>query len=300
VIKICHVPDWTSTDIFYTKYIEKIYSLYNSNKITAVPFHKNADFVVVTNCVGNRGSVKEKDLNLKKVILHQYEPPERHKMWGKWADKAYLDNTIYKFFDMERNRPIVFPYYDVKGECFKPCATIPNKEERQDRLCFITSLWNTYSGHALRLRLLDAMHDSNFDYDLYGGKRYSCVHKNISAYKQWKDKDIPNKHDVLNTYKYTLVIENTFEGNWFSEKFWDAIISECLPIYWGAPNLEKFIPEKSFIRLKENSTPQDIMGTIEKAIKDKEWEHRIEHIRAAKRLLLQKYDVIHTLEDILK
>jgi hypothetical protein len=52
---------------------------------------------------------------------------------------------------------------------------------------------------------------------------------------------IKNKHEVLRQSKYTLIIENSKEV--MTEKFFDAIINGCIPIYFG-PNLKSMeIPD---------------------------------------------------------
>ena len=59
-----------------------------------------------------------------------------------------------------------------------------------------------------------------------------------------------NKQDTLSKYQYALVIENSFE--FFSEKFFDALVAGCIPIYVGV-DLEKFqIPEHLYIKAAPN------------------------------------------------
>ena len=59
-----------------------------------------------------------------------------------------------------------------------------------------------------------------------------------------------NKQETLSKYKYALVIENSLE--FFSEKFFDALVSGCIPIYVGL-DLAKFqIPEDLYIKAQPN------------------------------------------------
>ena len=59
-----------------------------------------------------------------------------------------------------------------------------------------------------------------------------------------------NKQETLSKYQYALVIENSFE--FFSEKFFDALVAGCIPIYVGV-DLEKFqIPEHLYIKAAPN------------------------------------------------
>ena len=59
-----------------------------------------------------------------------------------------------------------------------------------------------------------------------------------------------NKKETLSNYQYALVIENSFE--FFSEKFFDALVSGCIPIYVGV-DLAKFqIPEDLYVKAAPN------------------------------------------------
>jgi hypothetical protein len=59
-----------------------------------------------------------------------------------------------------------------------------------------------------------------------------------------------NKLETLSKYKYALVIENSLE--FFSEKFFDALVSGCIPIYVGL-DLAKFqIPDDLYIKAQPN------------------------------------------------
>jgi len=40
--------------------------------------------------------------------------------------------------------------------------------------------------------------------------------------------------EIFMSYKYTIVIENCLEKGFISEKFNDALLTGCIPIYWGA------------------------------------------------------------------
>ena len=103
--------------------------------------------------------------------------------------------------------------------------TPPNK--RKDRICCITSNKTKSDGHKDRIELIDQCMDEMLPLDLYG--------VGFSA--------VQDKFDVLNQYKYALVIENSIEKNYFSEKILDGLISGCRVIYCGCPNISKLLDE---------------------------------------------------------
>jgi hypothetical protein len=60
--------------------------------------------------------------------------------------------------------------------------------------------------------------------------------------------EINSKHEVLIDYHYSICFENAKEipGN-ISEKIFDCFTAGCIPVYWGAPDIEKYIPDDCFI-----------------------------------------------------
>jgi len=46
-----------------------------------------------------------------------------------------------------------------------------------------------------------------------------------------------DKIDSLKNYKFSFVIENCQHYNYFTEKLIDALVTGCIPIYWGCPNI---------------------------------------------------------------
>lgn len=61
--------------------------------------------------------------------------------------------------------------------------------------------------------------------DLYG-----------EPYTEW----MPSKLPALESYQYTIAVENIKADYWFTEKLIDAFLRYTIPIYWGCPSIEKF------------------------------------------------------------
>ena len=55
------------------------------------------------------------------------------------------------------------------------------------------------------------------------------------------------KADGLAPYRFSVVIENLQEPNYFTEKIVDAVLCETVPIYWGCPNIGDFFDPKALI-----------------------------------------------------
>jgi hypothetical protein len=61
--------------------------------------------------------------------------------------------------------------------------------------------------------------------------------------------EVWNKHVGLDDYKFSVACENTIQKNYISEKFWDIILTNGVPIYLGCNNIHNYIPKDSFIYL---------------------------------------------------
>jgi hypothetical protein len=61
--------------------------------------------------------------------------------------------------------------------------------------------------------------------------------------------EVWNKHVALDEYFFSIGCENTIQKNYISEKFWDIVLTDSIPIYLGCNNILEYIPENCFINL---------------------------------------------------
>ncbi len=100
------------------------------------------------------------------------------------------------------------------------------------RACsLIASAKRSQEGHALRHAMADHVRAEGLDVDVMGG-----------GYQPFE-----RKADGLAPYRFSLVIENVREVNYFTEKLIDAVLCKCVPIYWGCPNIAEFIDPSGMI-----------------------------------------------------
>jgi len=95
----------------------------------------------------------------------------------------------------------------------------------------IASSQNKLVGHKLRHEIAEHIKRNNFNISLIG-----------RGYKPFDKKE-----DGLKSYRYSIVIENSSEKDYFTEKVIDACLLETIPIYWGAPNIAKYFDTRGFI-----------------------------------------------------
>lgn len=96
------------------------------------------------------------------------------------------------------------------------------------------------------------------DFFLYGRgwnkpKKYNLTelllgYKKHSTYKG----EVDSKIELLSNFKYSLCFENLTDVNgYITEKIFDCFKARCVPIYWGASDIEKYIPKNCFIDFRD-------------------------------------------------
>ena len=101
---------------------------------------------------------------------------------------------------------------------------------------------NNVPGYALREKIWPLKNNINHNSLFY----YSNVCNNITGINN--DGPLP-KDDKLNIFnsKFSIIIENSEETNYFSEKIIDCLLTKTIPIYWGCPNINHYFDTNGFI-----------------------------------------------------
>ena len=84
------------------------------------------------------------------------------------------------------------------------------------------------------------------------------------------------KRDLLRPYKFNLGMENTSAAHYVTEKIWDPIECQCLPIYHGGPpsTIYDDFPPDSFVDLSNFSFPDELFTYLEQ-MSEAEWTERM-------------------------
>jgi hypothetical protein len=65
--------------------------------------------------------------------------------------------------------------------------------------------------------------------------------------------ELSDKKSLFLDYQFSLVIENSRQVNYFSEKLIDCLITKTIPIYWGCPNISEWFDTRGWIILESES-----------------------------------------------
>jgi hypothetical protein len=177
-------------------------------------------------------------------------------------------------------------YNDLVDKSFFEDAA---KVKKKKKISFITSSINLPIGnYGKRINLLNEILYSDLPIDIYG----RGLNIKDSRYKGF----IENKFQGLLGYDYSIAIENSCEKNYVSEKFFDCVLCNTMPIYYGAPNIEDVYNKESFIPLGDNTKKwlEKLRSITEEGSKP-----NIESLNKAKDLYFEKYNLYTLLKEIL-
>jgi hypothetical protein len=106
--------------------------------------------------------------------------------------------------------------------------------EKTKKVSFIYSDKNWNSGHRLRHNFANFLKEKNIDVDHFGSG---------------SNKKIDFKSEGLTDYMFSIVMENSVEDIYFTEKILDCFLSGVIPIYWGTKKIGKIFDENGIIFL---------------------------------------------------
>lgn len=208
----------------------------------------------------------------EKLILFTWEPPTTckkihspsffahfHKVFT-WNDELVDNKKFFKFC-----YPVLKPMREklISFNKRKLCTLISSR---------LSSDYpnEIYSEREKAIRFFENNHLQDFDlYGRFWGKRKFSCYKGTVA----------DKLAVMQNYKFCICFENTknIQG-YITEKIFDAFAVGCIPVYYGASNVEEYIPADCFIDFREFSS-YDELYTYLTSITEEEFEKYLSNIK---------------------
>lgn len=65
-----------------------------------------------------------------------------------------------------------------------------------------------------------------------------------------------SKFELFRTFQFSLIIENSKQLNYFTEKLIDCFITKTVPIYWGCPNIGEYFLTEGMILLQSSTVEE--------------------------------------------
>lgn len=204
---------------------------------------------------------------LKKNILFSLESPIVnpfshlgiiHRFFNRvytWDDSRVDNCRYFKFFIPQSSFGLNTKRVNFKKKKF---LTFVNSKKDVPLAFLMLSPYkkNLYKERLVSLEFFSSRIPKNFDpYGLgwdkpipwsireriFGVRRYASFKRGLGE----------DKIRTLADYRFCLCFENAIAPGYITEKIFDCFKARCVPIYWGAPNVEHYIDKQCFIDFRE-------------------------------------------------
>lgn len=135
--------------------------------------------------------------------------------------------------------------------------------KKQFAISCITGFKQLAEGHTYRLLLyfnqkilVDTLQLPITFYRSSAGEHLPEITKNPFIYE--------DKFPLFETFQYSLVIENSAQKNYFTEKLIDCLITKTIPIYYGCPNISEYFDTTGWILLTHPDPEERIRELVHK------------------------------------
>jgi len=208
----------------------------------------------------------------EKKVIFLWEPPiilpktykkENLEQFGKvftWDDDL-VDNV--KFFKF---------HYPVHKEMIKDLTPFEKKSLCTTIISMKASKHKNelYSERKKAIEYFEKNHSDDFRFYGVGWEK-----ANFKTYNG----TVKDKIETLKNYRFCICYENMCNiKGYITEKIFDAFAAGCIPIYWGASNVEDYIPTNCFIDKRKFKNYDELYSFI-KNMNKSDYESHLSHIR---------------------
>ncbi|MGL5932167.1 MAG: glycosyltransferase family 10 domain-containing protein [Cetobacterium sp.] len=257
-------------DILMPYYLIKEELKKNEIFIDTIDYYKKVEIVVYFSRSYSILLKNRKNIN----IYFAWEPEvvdKNHSKEGLKKLESFFDYIMTwndGLVDNKKYFKINYPYYFPQKKSF-------SKEFKEKKLIVnISGNKKSFDKRELyseRVKVINYFEENNSnDFDLYGiGWDFSL--------KTYRGKT-ESKFETYSNYKFALCLENMkdVEG-YITEKIFDCFVSGIVPIYKGASNIQKYIPENCYIKY-DNFKTIDQMESFLKNISESEYNQYLKNI----------------------
>jgi hypothetical protein len=125
---------------------------------------------------------------------------------------------------------------------------------KQFQVSSLTGNKNWTIGHRFRQQAYNSQHlfPKNFVFFV----SFDCAIDSLKNPRLEKSSDA--KINIFKEFQFSIVIENSQQTNYFTEKLVDCLITKTIPIYWGCPNIKDFFNIEGWILLETDNVEEMI------------------------------------------
>lgn len=185
-------------------------------------------------------ALTKNDIN---IFIEGCEPPELNQ---RWLNPQDIVNNYSKFNLILASNPIILNNcpnacrFSFGGRMVESLSTTT----KLDKVTFLCGSKNYLPGHILR-------------HSIFNNKTLFNCPMPLEFYM-----NIGRKHDIFKNSKFSIVVENSQNPNYFTEKIIDCLLLKTIPIYFGCPNINDFFNMDGVLRFKSLSELADILHNL--------------------------------------
>ncbi|MFA7658005.1 MAG: glycosyltransferase family 10 [Candidatus Gastranaerophilaceae bacterium] len=91
--------------------------------------------------------------------------------------------------------------------------------------------------------------------------------------KKLNPKPVDNKFEAISNFKFNFCLENLKYKGYITEKIIHSFVVGSIPVYLGAPDVEKYIPKNCFIDLRDFKTNEELFEFMKNLSTEKAQEY---------------------------
>jgi hypothetical protein len=117
------------------------------------------------------------------------------------------------------------------------------------------------------------------EFEFYGRCWDNAGHKSWRGALESAQGALLAKTSCLKNYRFSICYENCQHvPGYVTEKIFDSFIAGCVPIYWGPPNIDLYVPKNCYIARGDFASEEELYHFM-KTMPKEEYEGYIERIR---------------------
>lgn len=121
----------------------------------------------------------------------------------------------------------------------------------------------------------------------------------ISAFNQQYGHFVEDKDKAISESKFVLAYENAIQADYVTEKIYDVLKSGAVPVYLGAPNINRYIPTSCFINKNDFKTYDELYAFL-KNMDDETYErYRQCAYRFVQRKEVKQIEIAHRVSKLI-
>jgi len=163
-------------------------------------------------------------------------------------DYSICDYSISFDYDTYDGRNLRLPLYALYGDVNQLLIQKDPRSILIEKTKFCNFIYSNDRAKE-RKKLFDLL--SKYKKVDSGGKAFNNIGFNVG-----------NKLDFIKDYKFTIAFENSSYPGYTTEKIFEPMVVDSIPIYWGNPNVKLDFNTRSFVNVHEFDSLQDVVEKV--------------------------------------